>query len=177
MEGSAAAGAAVALRRGLDLGLTHIDTAEMYGSGTSEKIVGQAIEGRRDEVFWFPKSCPGNAFEHGIGGACEKRARLRTDGWTATCLIGRGAFSAGTMRHSKHCRAGLWKPKKPRRACPRWLGRQFSPTSPIRTFRGVDVRQAEIESASQRHGGAGRGRSLHFPCSLPTQRRVAESRE
>ena len=40
-----------ALRAGLDLGLTHIDTAEMYGDGRSEQVVGRAIAGRRDEVF------------------------------------------------------------------------------------------------------------------------------
>jgi aryl-alcohol dehydrogenase-like predicted oxidoreductase len=51
IEESAAAGAVAALRRGLDLGLTHIDTAEMYGSGTSERVIGKAIEGRRAEVF------------------------------------------------------------------------------------------------------------------------------
>src|ERR1700736_6676554 len=43
--------AIAALRRGLDLGMTHLDTAEMYGSGAAEALVGKAIEGRRDEVF------------------------------------------------------------------------------------------------------------------------------
>ncbi len=42
--------AIAALRRGLDLGMTHIDTAEMYGSGAAEEVVAQAIAGRRDEV-------------------------------------------------------------------------------------------------------------------------------
>ena len=44
-----------ALRRGLDLGMTHIDTAEMYGGGAVEQIVGDAIRGRRDEVFLVSK--------------------------------------------------------------------------------------------------------------------------
>ena len=93
MEGSAAAGAIAALRRGLDLGLTHIDTAEMYGSGTSEKIVGQAIEGRRDEVFLVSKVLPGNASKHGTVAACEKSlARLRTDRLDCYLLHWRGSF-------------------------------------------------------------------------------------
>src|SRR5450755_5187043 len=54
-----------ALRRGLDLGLTHIDTAEMYGSGLSEKLVGKAIEGRRDEVFLVSKDLPRIASKRG----------------------------------------------------------------------------------------------------------------
>jgi diketogulonate reductase-like aldo/keto reductase len=61
MDESAADGVILALRRGLDLGLTHIDTAEMYGSGASEGMVGKAIEGRRDEVFLVSKVLPGNA--------------------------------------------------------------------------------------------------------------------
>jgi diketogulonate reductase-like aldo/keto reductase len=80
IEGSTAAGAIAALQRGLDLGLTHIDTAEMYGSGASERIVGKAIDGRRDEVFLVSKVLPGNASKHGTVAACEKSlARLRTD--------------------------------------------------------------------------------------------------
>jgi diketogulonate reductase-like aldo/keto reductase len=80
IEASAAAGAIAALRRGLDLGLTHLDTAEMYGSGTSERIVGKAIEGRRDEVFLVSKVLPSNASKHGTLAACERSlARLGTD--------------------------------------------------------------------------------------------------
>ena len=51
MEGDARKSAIAAIRRGLDLGLTHIDTAEMYGSGDVERIVAEAITGRRQEVF------------------------------------------------------------------------------------------------------------------------------
>ncbi len=47
-----------ALRAGLDLGLTHIDTAEMYGSGRAEELTGQAIAGRREEVFLVSKVLP-----------------------------------------------------------------------------------------------------------------------
>src|SRR3984885_2647013 len=92
MEGSAAAGAITALRRGLDLGLTHIDTAEMYGSGTSERIVGQAIEGRRDEVFLVSKVLPSNASRQGTVAACEKSlSRLKTDRLDFFLLHWRGA--------------------------------------------------------------------------------------
>lgn len=69
-----------ALRRGLDLGLTHIDTAEMYGSGEVEKLVGEAIASRRDEVFLASKVLPSNASRTGTVRACEASLkRLRTD--------------------------------------------------------------------------------------------------
>ena len=69
-----------ALRRGLDLGMTHIDTAEMYGSGEVEQIVGEAIEGRRGEVFLVSKVMPQNASRQGTVRACERSLRrLRTD--------------------------------------------------------------------------------------------------
>ena len=50
-----------ALRLGLDLGMTLIDTAEMYGEGGAEEVVGEAIAGRRDEVFLVSKVYPHNA--------------------------------------------------------------------------------------------------------------------
>jgi diketogulonate reductase-like aldo/keto reductase len=94
IEGSAAAGAVAALQRGLDLGLTHIDTAEMYGSGAAERIVGKAIDGRRDEVFLVSKVLPGNASKHGTIAACEKSlARLRTDRLDCYLLHWRGSFA------------------------------------------------------------------------------------
>ena len=68
------------LKRGLDLGMTLIDTAEMYGEGGSEKVTGQAIAGRRDEVFLFSKVYPWNASRKGVVEACERSlARLKTD--------------------------------------------------------------------------------------------------
>jgi diketogulonate reductase-like aldo/keto reductase len=74
------ADAITALRRGLDLGMTHIDTAEMYGNGAAEQIVGEAITGRRDEVFLISKVLPQNASRKGTVAACEKSlARLKTD--------------------------------------------------------------------------------------------------
>ncbi|MDQ6617431.1 MAG: aldo/keto reductase [Actinomycetota bacterium] len=69
-----------ALRRGLDLGLTHVDTAEMYGSGAVEELVGEAIAGRRDEVFLASKVLPYNGSHQGTLRACENSlARLATD--------------------------------------------------------------------------------------------------
>jgi len=69
-----------ALRLGLDLGLTLIDTAEMYGDGRSEKLIAEAIAGRRDEVFLVSKVLPGNATRHGTLTACERSLRhLNTD--------------------------------------------------------------------------------------------------
>ena len=70
--------AVAALRRGLDLGMTHIDTAEMYGD--AEALVGEAIAERRDEVFLVSKAVPSNASRAGTAAACERSlARLRTD--------------------------------------------------------------------------------------------------
>jgi diketogulonate reductase-like aldo/keto reductase len=82
-----------ALRRGLDLGLNHIDSAEMYGSGLSEKMVGKAIAGRRDEVFLVSKVLPSNASKRGTLAACEKSlARLGTDRLDCYLLHWRGSI-------------------------------------------------------------------------------------
>ena len=61
-----------ALARGIDLGLTVIDTAELYGDGRSERLVGEVIAGRRDEVFLVSKVRPENASEMKMMLACEK---------------------------------------------------------------------------------------------------------
>src|SRR5512146_2052508 len=80
IEQAEAATAIAALRRGLDLGMTHIDTAEMYGSGRAEELVAEAIAGRRDEVFLVSKVLPSNASHKGTIAACERSlARLKTD--------------------------------------------------------------------------------------------------
>ncbi|MGH6977638.1 MAG: aldo/keto reductase [Stellaceae bacterium] len=69
-----------ALKRGIDLGMTIIDTAEMYGDGAAEELVGQAIKGRRDQVFIVSKVLPSNASHTGIAAACERSLkRLGTD--------------------------------------------------------------------------------------------------
>jgi diketogulonate reductase-like aldo/keto reductase len=70
-----------ALQRGIELGLTLIDTAEMYGNGASEELVAQAIGSRRDDIFLVTKLLPGNASNRKkIIAACEASLRrLRTD--------------------------------------------------------------------------------------------------
>ncbi len=83
--------AIAALRRGLDLGMNHIDTAEMYGSGVSETIIGEAIAGRRGEVFLVSKVLPQNASPAGTRKACESSlARLKTDRLDCYLLHWRG---------------------------------------------------------------------------------------
>ena len=73
-------GEIAALRLGLDLGLTLIDTAEMYGEGAAESLVGEAVAGRRDEAFVVSKVYPHNASRAGTAAACERSLkRLRTD--------------------------------------------------------------------------------------------------
>jgi diketogulonate reductase-like aldo/keto reductase len=80
MEGDDRSAAIRALRTGLDLGMKHIDTAELYGSGSVEELVGEAIDGRRDEVFLVSKVMPSNASRRGTIKACEKSLKLlRTD--------------------------------------------------------------------------------------------------
>ncbi|TMD64478.1 MAG: aldo/keto reductase [Chloroflexi bacterium] len=69
-----------ALRTGLDLGMTLIDTAEMYADGGAEELVAEAIAGRRDEVFLVTKVLPSNATRRGTVAACERSLRrLQTD--------------------------------------------------------------------------------------------------
>ncbi|ESZ50228.1 aldo/keto reductase [Mesorhizobium sp. RSR565B] len=74
------AGEVNALKLGLDLGMTLIDTAEMYASGGAEEVVAGAIAGRRDELFLVSKVLPSNASRTGVARACENSLkRLRTD--------------------------------------------------------------------------------------------------
>jgi diketogulonate reductase-like aldo/keto reductase len=83
--------AIAALRRGLDLGMTHIDTAELYGNGAAEELVGEAIAGRRNEVFLVSKVLPENASQSGTRLACERSlARLDTDRLDCYLLHWRG---------------------------------------------------------------------------------------
>jgi diketogulonate reductase-like aldo/keto reductase len=68
------------LRLGIDLGATLIDTAEMYGEGRAEELIGEAIAGRRNEVFLVSKVYPHNASREGAVAACDRSLRrLRTD--------------------------------------------------------------------------------------------------
>ena len=91
LENDDRASALAALRRGLDAGMTHIDTAEMYGSGRAEALVAEAIAGRRDEVFLVSKVLPENASRSGTRAACERSlSRLGTDRLDCYLLHWRG---------------------------------------------------------------------------------------
>ncbi len=69
-----------AVRRAVELGLTHIDTAELYGSGRVESLLGEALAGLRDQVFLASKVLPSNASRKGVVRACEDSLRrLKTD--------------------------------------------------------------------------------------------------
>lgn len=69
-----------ALQLGIELGLTLIDTAEMYGEGGAEEVVGEAIDGKRDQVTLVSKIYPHNASRNGVIAACERSLeRLKTE--------------------------------------------------------------------------------------------------
>jgi diketogulonate reductase-like aldo/keto reductase len=101
------------LRRGIDLGLTLLDTAEMYGDGRSEQLIAEAIAGRRDEVFLVSKVLPSHASRRGTVAACERSLKnLNTDRIDLYLLHWRGSVpfaetlealtalqSAGKIRH------------------------------------------------------------------------------
>ncbi len=90
-KGDDRASSIAALRRGIDLGMTHIDTAEMYGSGAAEEMVAEAIAGRREQVFLVSKVLPENASRNGPILACERSlARLQTDRLDCYLLHWRG---------------------------------------------------------------------------------------
>src|SRR6201985_2253711 len=85
--------AIAALRRGIDLGMTHIDTAEMYGSGAAEEVVAEAITGRRDEVFLVSKVLPRHASRSATIAACERSlTRLKTESLDCYLLHWRGSY-------------------------------------------------------------------------------------
>lgn len=93
IEHAARADAITALRRGVDLGLTHIDTAEMYGSGEAEAIIAEALKGRREEIFVVSKVLPSNASKTGTKRACEASLkRLGTDRLDCYLLHWRGQY-------------------------------------------------------------------------------------
>lgn len=80
MEGDDEPGAIAAVQRAIDLGATHVDTAELYGSGRVEEMLGRALAGRRDRVFLVSKVLPRNASYAGTLRACEASLRrLGTD--------------------------------------------------------------------------------------------------
>lgn len=76
-----------ALKLGLDLGMTLIDTAEMYGEGGAEQVVAEAIAGRRDEVFIVSKVYPHNASRRGAIAACERSLKRLNTGHLDVYLL------------------------------------------------------------------------------------------
>jgi diketogulonate reductase-like aldo/keto reductase len=90
-----------ALQLGLDLGMSLIDTAEMYGDGGAEQVVGEAIEGRRDEVYLVSKVLPQNASRKGTVAACERSLeRLGTDRVDLYLLHWRGSYPLEDTLHA-----------------------------------------------------------------------------
>jgi diketogulonate reductase-like aldo/keto reductase len=90
------AAAVAALRRGLELGMVHIDTAEMYGTGRAEEIVAEAIAGQRDRVFLVSKVLPQHADAAACRRACEASLRrLGTDRLDLYLLHWRGDTPLG----------------------------------------------------------------------------------
>ena len=82
-----------ALRRGVELGMTLIDTAEMYAEGGAEEVVGEAVAGMRDGVFLVSKVYPHNASKEGVVAACERSLRrLKTDRIDLYLLHWRGRY-------------------------------------------------------------------------------------
>lgn len=112
-RGSNRAAEATALKAGLDLGLTLIDTAEMYGEGGAEEVVAEAVAGRRDKAFIVSKVYPHNASAAGTLAACDRSLkRLKTDRIDLYLLHWRGSHplaetvgafeklkAAGKIRH------------------------------------------------------------------------------
>jgi len=96
-----------ALRLGLELGVRLIDTAEMYGEGTAEEIVGEAIAGQRDGLFLVSKVYPHNASRRGAIAACERSLRrLKTDYLDLYLLHWRGSHPlTETVEAFEHLRA------------------------------------------------------------------------
>src|SRR2546423_12962535 len=123
--------AITALRLGLDLDMTHIDTAELYGDGTVEQIVGEAIGGRRDDVFLVSKVLPQHATRHRTIEACEgSLARLRTDHLDGYLLHWPGEHplndtieavrGAAARRQNPPLRGAQLRRVRPGRARPAW---------------------------------------------------------
>ena len=99
--------AVAALRRGIDLGMTHIDTAEMYGD--AELVIAEAIAGRRDETYLVSKVLPSNASRRGTIAACERSlTRLKTDRLDCYLLHWRGSVPLSeTVAAFEHLPCGI----------------------------------------------------------------------
>jgi diketogulonate reductase-like aldo/keto reductase len=87
LESADRAAAIAALQQGLELGMTHVDTAELYGSGVVEELVAEAIAGRRDQVFLVSKVLPQNASRRGTTAACDRSLRRLKTTWLDCYLL------------------------------------------------------------------------------------------
>ncbi len=87
LESDSASAAIAALQRGLELGATHIDTAELYGSGKVEALVGKAIAGKREQVYLVSKVMPSNASRQGTLKACERSLKALGTDWLDCYLL------------------------------------------------------------------------------------------
>ena len=95
-RGNAAKAEMAALKLGIELGMTLIDTAEMYGNGGAEEVVADASQGQRDKLFIVSKVYPHNASRSGVLAACERSLkRLRTDRIDLYLLHWRGSHPLG----------------------------------------------------------------------------------
>ena len=131
-----------ALRTGLDCGLTLIDTAEMYAGGRAEEVVGEAIAGRRDEVFLASKVLPEHSSGRGTMSACERSLkRLRTDRVDLTCCT--GVAASDSMKPGKRSRCCSVREKSATMASAIWtdpIWKSFGkrtpgpPLLPIRSY-------------------------------------------
>ena len=101
-----------AFQAGLDAGMNHIDTAEMYGDGQAETLIGQALQGRRHEAFLVSKVLPFNASRQGVIRACE--ASLKRLGIDVIDLYYVHRIDPDVLKASKQAR-NRTKPKRPER--------------------------------------------------------------
>jgi diketogulonate reductase-like aldo/keto reductase len=95
-RGRAAADEVAALKLGIELGMTLIDTAEMYGNGGAEEVVAEVAQGQRNKLFIVSKVYPQNASRSGVPQACERSLkRLRTDRIDLYLLHWKGSHPLG----------------------------------------------------------------------------------
>ena len=94
------------LERGLALGMTHIDTAEMYGNGRAEELVAEAIAGRRQDVFLASKVLPGNASYEGTLKACRRSLKRPAHRLARPLYVALGGQLSNQRNHACDGKAG-----------------------------------------------------------------------
>ena len=162
-EDPAEAGAeAKALLAGLDAGMSLIDTAEMYGDGSTETFLGQALAGRRDDIFLVSKAYPQNASHTRLPSACEASLRrLRTDHLDLYLLHWPGGVPLAETRRGDGKAARCWQDRR--------LGRQQlrrrNHEGPDRGGRRQMCREPGCSATSR--GGARSSTSCHGSPTMP----------